>query len=332
MRVQVNLLLVRNVDKAMISGNDKRCPAAPEFMQQAFETGIQFQKVPVRGLTADTFLMGQRVEAGPVSIDVFLIRPRPHDLRNLGEALIETPIGQQLGTTEVRAVEIGPRNPVGAKRVAFYLKAVKDGHVAQQPLGADPRATERLTAAARRERQHGQHAAQFPEPGEPAREAVLLRRETGQEGRDRGRRGGRRHRCDRALKVLMQHAALAASNQVVVAQAVDDEQHQVVCVSKLIRCKFVQHRIIRTMPAIGACDRTHQIHDAAATVIREYDVAHFRGFRLCLYLHSDLDSVSRNRVFQPTRTGRYPCHQNGAAPLAREHDTADPPGASDYRR
>ena len=70
------------------------------------------------------------------------------------------------------------------------------------------------------------------------------------------------------MQMTMQGTAGAMPQQVIVAQAVDDEQHDVARRTEEADFQIAQRRVGQGLPcAAGIAERAHQVDDAAARVI-----------------------------------------------------------------
>jgi len=131
-------------------------------------------------------------------------------------------------------------------------------------LGFDAARREKRHVAAASEWQRGAHAARRAEISEPSGEAVLERRAAGVRRGDRRRGSGGKNRGQRALAASRELAAGAAASEIVVAKAVDDEQHDIA--HALIDGEIGERRVARS--AAARCgDRCDQIDEAAACVV-----------------------------------------------------------------
>src|SRR5207244_6753587 len=102
---------------------------------------------------------------------------------------------------------------------------LEDGRRYVDLVRADAARGERNKVAAALERQRRADAAGFAEVGEPARQSMLERRAARVRRGDRRGRGRGEHRRDGGAPLSRELAA--AAHEVVVAQPIDDQQHDV---------------------------------------------------------------------------------------------------------
>ena len=176
---------------------------------------------------------------------------------------------------------IGPHRPgapvrlvVGRARDALRYEhrgacrdAVRQGDLIEYRRGVPARCARPGRPGPRPEREHGHDRPQRLDVHMPAGHAVLPGRHPGQKGGDGARGGARKHRGDRADGMAEQRRSRAGALEPLIAEPIDDEQHDVAMRPEPRAVERVERRIGPGITPEGPCDRRHEVDDAAPLVI-----------------------------------------------------------------
>ena len=195
--------------------------------QQLSERGVDALEL-ARGLRAlRAVAMRRGVVGGPVGVDELAFRARFHRGLDLGNEALQLSYARRSAFAQWYRLYSEAMISAEDTTIARACMLSKIGFAVNALLGTEAFVAQRQHVAARAEGQRRCHAARLAEIRVPAGDAVLERCAAGVRGGDR-RCGGRgKHRGERASPPARQLAARALTHQVVVAQAVDDDEHDI---------------------------------------------------------------------------------------------------------
>ena len=177
-------------------------------------------------------------------------------------------MGRQPGLAQMGQIEVGMRDHARRKHAAVRGDQVENGPVSIKPADIDAGLAERKAAIAGLAGQRRQNGAQFPEIHEPTGQAVLLRGQSRQEGGDRRSGGGGKHGGQAATPQAGQAGIGGQGLQQKVAEAIDDNEDDSLVAPYFLGRQACQGCVGRGFAAQTLNQRTHQVDDAAAVIVR----------------------------------------------------------------